>query len=200
MVAGGAGVLLNVEHRNKQWELTCWSRNRRKYISGWNGATQVTFELSAVHSIDDVLCHEHLFQHWRGRLSATCLFSAGAGKHSAVCQRLGKHVNNLCDSLHVNKCYDFGWSIDMRGPADVGEDATSYLWADMEKNRSSPQDDNYTMNDVSLWKVPETWLLLMVIIWLIKATQELVSFTARGGRKKKSRVKRKIKWVLFFYT
>lgn len=30
----------------------------------------------------------------------------------------------------------------------MGEKATSYLWADMQKHRSSPQDDNYTMNDV----------------------------------------------------
>lgn len=79
MVAGGAGVLLNVEHRNKQWELTSWSRNGRKCISGWNGATQVTLEMSALHSIDDVLCHEHPFQHWCGRLPrASSLLGLGS--------------------------------------------------------------------------------------------------------------------------
>lgn len=72
MVAGGAGVLLNVEYINKQWALTRWNKNGRKYISGWNGATPVTFGMSALHSIDDVLCHEHLFQHWCGHLPRAC--------------------------------------------------------------------------------------------------------------------------------
>lgn len=94
--------------------------------------TQVTFEMSVLHSIDDVLCHEHPFQLLCGHLPrASSLL--GTRKHSSVCQHLDKHVNNLCDSLHVNKCCEFDCWISMPGPANVGENATSYLWAETQK-------------------------------------------------------------------
>lgn len=43
MLSGGAGILLSGKHRNKPWELSCWCRNWRKHIFGWNRTTQVTF-------------------------------------------------------------------------------------------------------------------------------------------------------------
>ena len=168
MVTGGAGVLLNVEHRNKQWELTCWSRNWRKDIFGWNGVTQLTFEMSAVHSVDDVLCHRQPFQHVCRRLPCACSL-LGLG---STLQRVSILVNMSTISV-IHHTWISAMDLADRLVCECRRKCHFLSVGGHAKNRSSPQYDDYTMNDVSLWKVPETRLLLMVIIWLIKATQEL---------------------------
>lgn len=60
-----------------------------------------------------VPCHEHPFRHLWAVYHVLAL-SWGLGS-VLQCVSILVNVNSLCDSLHMNKCYGFGWSIVIQG-------------------------------------------------------------------------------------